>query len=106
CQEAELISATKRVLPPHPAASPPTSPASGEVNKLWGGRFTRGLLPDLERFASSLAVDYELYPYDVAGSIAHARGLAAARLLSKSQLLAIERGLRRIKHELDSGDFK
>ena len=73
---------------------------------MWGGRFTRGLLPELERFASSLAVDYELYPYDIAGSIAHARGLSAARLLSKSQLLAIERGLRRIKRELDSGDFK
>jgi argininosuccinate lyase len=75
-------------------------------SKLWGGRFTKGLLPELERFASSLAVDYELYPYDIAGSIAHARGLAAARLLSKSQLVSIERGLRRIKRELDEGDFK
>ena len=51
-------------------------------------------------------MDYELYPFDVAGSIAHARGLAAARLISKSQLTSIERGLRRIKRELDQGDFK
>jgi argininosuccinate lyase len=64
------------------------------------------LLPELERFSSSIAIDYELYPYDIAGSIAHARGLRAAGILSKSRLTAIERGLRRIKRELDAGDFK
>src|SRR6266702_7558073 len=64
------------------------------------------MLPELERFASSLEMDYELYPYDVAGSLAHARGLAAARLLSKTQATAIERGLRRVKRELDEGTFK
>src|SRR5437016_3246897 len=74
--------------------------------KLWSGRFSGPMLPELERFASSLEMDYELYPYDVAGSIAHARGLAAAGLLSKTQATAIERGLRRIKRELDDGDFK
>lgn len=64
------------------------------------------MLPELERFSSSLAIDYELYPYDIAGSIAHARGLAAAGVISKSRLTAIERGLRRIKRELDEGEFK
>jgi argininosuccinate lyase len=48
-------------------------------------------------------VDFELYTYDIAGSIAHARGLAAAGLLSASQLTAIERGLRRVRRELDAG---
>jgi argininosuccinate lyase len=46
-----------------------------------------------------------LYPFDIAGSLAHARGLAAAGLLSRSRLTAIERGLRRVKRELDSGEF-
>ncbi len=64
------------------------------------------MLPELERFSSSIAIDYELYPYDIAGSIAHARGLLAARVLSPSKLLAIERGLRRVKRELDEGEFK
>ncbi len=72
---------------------------------MWGGRFTRRLHPELERFSSSLVFDYELYPHDIAGSAAHARGLAAARLISKAQLAAIERGLRKIKRELDSGEF-
>src|SRR2546427_5756345 len=74
--------------------------------KLWSGRLSGPMLPELERFASSLEMDYELYPYDVAGSLAHARGLAAAGLLSKTQATAIERGLRRVKRELDEGTFK
>lgn len=73
---------------------------------MWGGRFRRGLLPELERFSSSLEFDYELYPYDIEGSIAHARGLYAARVISRSQLNAIERGLRRVKRELDEAEFK
>ena len=64
------------------------------------------MLPELERFSSSLVLDYELYPFDIAGSVAHARGLAKARLLSKAQLAAIERGLRRVRRELDSGEFQ
>src|SRR5579872_7400576 len=64
------------------------------------------MLPELERFSSSLAIDYELYPYDIAGSIAHARGLKAAGIIRASQLTAIERGLRRIKRELDGGTFR
>ncbi len=63
------------------------------------------MLPELERFSSSLEVDFELYPYDIAGSIAHARGLAAAGLLKPTQLKAIERGLRRIRRELDAGEL-
>ena len=72
---------------------------------MWGGRFTGKLLPELERFSSSLEIDYELYPFDIAGSVAHARGLAAAGILKAAQLAAIERGLRRVKKELDGGTF-
>ncbi|HEY8802820.1 MAG TPA: lyase family protein, partial [Candidatus Dormibacteraeota bacterium] len=73
---------------------------------MWGGRFRKGLHPELERFSSSLETDFELYPFDIAGSIAHARGLTKTGLLSKAKLTAIERGLRRVKRELDEGEFK
>jgi argininosuccinate lyase len=73
---------------------------------LWGARFRRPLHPELERFSSSLETDFELYPFDIAGSIAHARGLAAAGIISKAKLTSIQRGLRRVKRELDSGEFK
>ncbi len=73
--------------------------------KLWGGRFKKGLLPELDAFSSSLDLDYELYPYDIQGSLAHAHGLHAAGLLTKGQLRAIEKGLRQVRRELDSGRF-
>ena len=38
--------------------------------------------------------------------MAHARGLAAAGIVSAARLAAIERGLRRVKRELDEGVFK
>jgi argininosuccinate lyase len=79
---------------------------SGAEGKLYEGRFREGLLPELERFASSLELDRRLAPHDVAGSIAHARGLRVAGLLSPEQLAAIERGLRRVGEELESGRFR
>lgn len=73
---------------------------------MWGGRFQRDLLPELELFSSSLNDDVELYPYDIQGSLAHARGLAAAGILDAEQLSAIERGLKKVERELDGGQFK
>jgi argininosuccinate lyase len=73
--------------------------------KLYSGRFQEGLLPELERFASSLHVDVELAPFDVLGSLAHARGLRAAGLLTEEQLRSIEQGLEQVAEELDSGTF-
>ena len=63
------------------------------------------MLP-LERFASSLQVDIALAPYDVAGSIAHARALHAAGLLSRKQLQDAERGLRLVAAEIRDGIFE
>jgi argininosuccinate lyase len=73
---------------------------------LYAGRFQEGLLPELERFSSSLDADRELAAHDVAGSIAHARGLRAAGVLSEAQLRAIEEGLRRVGEELAAGRFE
>jgi argininosuccinate lyase len=63
---------------------------------LYSGRFEEGLLPELERFSSSIETDVELAPFDVLGSLAHARGLHAVGLLTKGQLRAIEKGLEQI----------
>ncbi|MBO0704383.1 MAG: argininosuccinate lyase [Candidatus Dormibacteraeota bacterium] len=74
--------------------------------KLWGGRFSGRLLPELEAFSSSLEVDSELYPFDVAGSLAHARGLHVADLLDADRLREVEEGLRQVRQELDGGTFE
>ena len=73
---------------------------------MWGGRFSGRLLPELELLSSSLDIEFELYPYDIAGSVAHARGRAAAGIIKATQLAAIERGLRRVKRELDAGELE
>ncbi|MDQ6773246.1 MAG: argininosuccinate lyase [Candidatus Dormibacteraeota bacterium] len=59
----------------------------------------------MERFASSLDIDIELAPYDIAGSIAHARGLRRAGLLTAGQLRGVEKGLRQVGQEIASGRF-
>jgi argininosuccinate lyase len=47
----------------------------------------------------------ELAPYDVAGSIAHARALRAAGLLDEGQLRGAEEGLRQVAAEIAAGTF-
>jgi argininosuccinate lyase len=84
----------------------PVSAAGGDPRgKLYSGRFSEGLLPELERFSSSLAMDLRLARFDVAGSIAHARGLREAGLLTAEELSGIEAGLRQVARELESGTF-
>src|SRR5204862_7389963 len=47
-----------------------------------------------------------LYKPDIAGSIAHAKGLAKVGLLTKAEATKIERGLRGIERAIESGKFK
>jgi len=56
-------------------------------------------------FVQSLDFDWRLYTYDIKGSIAHARMLAAKGLISKTQFNAINRGLRAIERQIRSGKF-
>ena len=43
--------------------------------KLWGGRFTREIEAEMEKFNSSLSFDIRLLPYEIDVSLAHAAGL-------------------------------
>src|SRR5207302_5455794 len=54
---------------------------------------------------SSLDVDLELAPYDIAGSLAHAAGLREAGLLTKAQLSRLEKSLVKVGKELNEGRF-
>ena len=73
--------------------------------KPWGGRFAQSADPTAERFTASLAFDQRLWPQDVTGSIAWARALARARLLSDAERDAIVKGLEAVRGELESGTF-
>jgi argininosuccinate lyase len=73
--------------------------------KPWGGRFRQGADPTAERFTASLAFDQRLWPQDIAGSIAWARALARAGLLSDTERDAIVKGLETVRGELEAGTF-
>ena len=73
--------------------------------KPWGGRFAQSADPTAERFTASLAFDQRLWPQDVVGSIAWARALARARLLTEAERDAIVKGLETVRGELEAGTF-
>ena len=74
--------------------------------KAWSGRFAEPVDELVKRFTASVSFDRRLAPYDIDGSLAHARMLAACRIISRADLRAIERGLARIRREIDSGTFE
>jgi len=71
----------------------------------WSGRFAEPVDELVKRFTASVSFDKRLAPYDLDGSLAHARMLAACRIIPKSDLTAIERGLAKIRREIESGKF-
>jgi argininosuccinate lyase len=75
-------------------AAPHTS-GQGTTNEgsLWGGRFATGPSPELQALSRSTHFDWRLALYDIAGSHAHAKALAAAGLLTDADEAEIHRGL-------------
>ena len=74
--------------------------------KLWGGRFTKRTDPLVERFTSSIAVDYRLARYDVEGSIAHAKMLGRCGIVSKAESARLVKGLIRILRSIERGAWQ
>ncbi|GMA93516.1 argininosuccinate lyase [Pseudolysinimonas kribbensis] len=72
---------------------------------LWGGRFAGGPSPELAALSRSTGFDWELWPYDIAGSHAHARALTAAGLLSPDDEAAMHAGLDAVAARLASGEL-
>src|SRR5207244_13652451 len=82
------------------------SRARGRAAKAWAGRTATPTAPAVERFTGSLPVDRRLYPHDIAGSVAHARALVRARLLTRREGARLEAGLAAVRRELDRGRFR
>jgi argininosuccinate lyase len=74
--------------------------------RTWGGRFSASPAEAVKNFTESISFDWRLYKHDIAGSVAHAKGLAKAGLLTKPEAKRIERGLRTIEREIELGRFK
>ena len=52
------------------------------MSKLWSGRFSADTAKEVQDFTQSIAYDWQLYKYDIQGSIAHAGGLKRAKVLT------------------------
>ena len=79
---------------------------AGEAGALWGGRFAGGPSPELARLSKSTQFDWPLAPYDIRGSRAHARALAAAGYLSAEELAAMIAGLDQLDAAINDGSFQ
>jgi argininosuccinate lyase len=71
--------------------------------RLWGGGFTAESLPLLEEYSNSIAFDWKLAPYDVAGSIAHVTMLGETGIISLGESATIRAGLETIQRRIKEG---
>ena len=72
---------------------------------LWGGRFTGAPADALTELSRSTHFDWRLARYDIAGSKAHARALAAAGLLSDEELASMLVALNSLDTDVAAGVF-
>ena len=72
---------------------------------MWGGRFTKAEEKNALDFNASISYDCRMYREDIAGSIAHAKMLAAHGIISKEDQEKITKGLLSIKKDIDEGTF-
>lgn len=73
---------------------------------LWGGRFSGDPAEALAALSVSTHFDWRLAPQDIAGSLAHAKALAQAGLLSAEELAQMEAALERLLADVRSGAFR
>ncbi|HEX5850676.1 MAG TPA: argininosuccinate lyase [Rubrobacter sp.] len=72
---------------------------------LWGGRFGASPAEAFERLNASIPFDIRLAPYDIRGSIAHARMLGVQGIVSAEESATLVRGLEAVLAEVEAGEF-
>ncbi len=73
---------------------------------LWGGRFASGPSPELAELSRSTHFDWDLALYDIAGSHAHAKALAAAGYLTADEERAMHDGLDELARGVTDGTLR
>lgn len=79
---------------------------SNKTNQQWGGRFNEPTDAFVARFTASVEFDQRMYLQDIRGSIAHAKMLTAAGVLTEAERDDILRGLEEIRIEIERGEFE
>jgi argininosuccinate lyase len=60
----------------------------------------------VDAYTTSIPYDWRLYPYDIAGSIAHAHMLARQGIIADKDAETIVNGLTAIQREIEGGEFQ
>ena len=77
-----------------------------DQNKLWGGRFSEATDAFVQRFTASVDFDRRLFQQDINGSLAHAKMLAKAGILSADEETQILVGLEAIRQDILNDNFE
>lgn len=88
-----------------PTGDAPTGAGTTNEGSLWGGRFASGPSPELQALSRSTHFDWQLTPYDLAGSRAHANALHRAGLLTDADHAELLRGLAALGERYAAGDL-
>jgi argininosuccinate lyase len=70
------------------------------------GRFKKAADRLAARYTASLPFDWRLYPYDIAGSIAHTRMLAKQKIISPKEAETLIKGLKSVQKEIEGSEFE
>ncbi len=76
-----------------------------DKSSAWSALFAEPVDALVQRYTASVGFDRRLWRADIAGSLAHARMLAAQGIVGAADLADIERGLAQIAQEIESGAF-
>ena len=75
-------------------------------SEAWSALFTEPVDELVQRYTASVGFDRRLWRADIAGSLAHARMLAAQGVVGAQDLADIERGMAQIAQEIEAGTFE
>jgi argininosuccinate lyase len=70
------------------------------------GRFDEPASETAQLYSESVSIDWRLYAHDIKGSLAHAKALETAGILTKEEREKIEAALTVIEAEIKAGDFR
>lgn len=73
---------------------------------MWKGRFSQPTSQLVQSYGESVSFDWRLFAHDIRGSIAHSKGLVKAGIITADEQAQIEKGLREIQHEIETGNFE
>ena len=88
-----------------PRRAPAQTPAAGEGQAIWGGRFSEKPGAIMQEINVSIDVDRRFWKQDLAASRVHTAMLSRQKIISTEDAAKIDAGLKTIEGEIQSGTF-